>query len=72
MQIAYNIVIGIVIAYIIWQRVKLQKIIGNINNGDRIAVVPKEHSNVTVVRKGDSVILTDEEGNDLDINKIVR
>jgi len=66
------IVMILVLVWLVWDRWRLKKSIPFLNTGERIAVVPKEHSNVTVVRKGDNVILTDEEFNELDINKIVR
>jgi hypothetical protein len=72
MESLFKILVLLVFIWLIIEMRKLKKSIPKLNTGERIAVVPKEHSNVSVVRKGDSVILTDEEFIELDINKIVR
>jgi len=55
-----------------WEFRKMKKSLPKLRPGERFAAVPEDHSNVTVVRDGDQVIMTDEEFDELDINKIVR
>jgi len=60
------------LAWLIWQRLRARKQLPALQPGERVAIVPRDHSNVTVTREGDQVIMTDEEFNKLDINKIVK
>lgn len=71
-MIIINIIQTVAIAWLVWDRTRIAKRIPSLKEGEHVAVVPKEHSNVTVVREGDRVIMVDEEFQKLDINKIVK
>jgi len=72
LNIIFIIITAISVVLLWWEFRKMKKSLPKLRPGERFAAIPKDHSNVTVVRDGDQVIMTDEEFNKLDINKIVR